>query len=30
MSFFDNIKDKLTESFSDWIKINDNKSGFTI
>ena len=30
MSFFDNIKDKLTASFSDWIKINDNKSGFTI
>ena len=30
MSVFDNIKDKLTASFSDWIKINDNKSGFTI
>lgn len=30
MGIFDNIKDELTASFSDWIKINDNKSGFTI
>ena len=30
MGIFDNIKDSLTASFSDWIKINDNKSGFTI
>lgn len=30
MDIYDNIKDILTASFSDWIKINDNKSGFTI
>lgn len=30
MGIFDNIQERLTAKFSDWIKINDNKSGFTI
>ncbi len=30
MGIFDSIQETLTAKFSDWIKINDNKSGFTI
>ena len=30
MSLLNNIRETLLADFSDWIKINDGKSGFTI
>ena len=30
MSVFDKIKDRLTAKYSEWIKVEDDKSGWTI